>query len=316
MTSARALANQERKMQIKRLSRVAKTTLLSMATLMTFATVALLIIDRLYRPGAFVIDQLKLTGQFTYLTPEAVQSVIHKEPLGNFFSIELSQIKQRIEDMAWVKSADVRREWPHTLSVRVREHRPVMRWKNIASQDHHEGDQWVSLSGDLIRLEKPLQQHSATTLKGIEHDAKQLLTKALVWQKRLSSSKLTVHEVSLSASQSWTLTLSKLGQEKQHKFELLLGTENTEKRLQRFQTLFDTRLYAMESELIKIDARYPDGLAVQQINSESKATPVSMRRHSVIDGALVETTLTGATDEADESLLRTHLPQPPTAYAT
>lgn len=311
MASARALANQEREMQVKRLSRFAKAGLLSVATLMTFATIALLIADRLYRPDAFVIDQLKLTGQFTYLTPEEVQSVVHEEPLGNFFSIELGEIKQRIEGMAWVKHADVRREWPHTLSIRIREHRPVMRWASVVSESENSigkksRDQWVSSSGDVISLDKPLQQHSAITLKGTEHDAKQLLTKALAWQKQLSTSKLAIREVSLSASQSWTLTLAKFGEQGPQVFELMLGTVNTEQRLQRFQTLFDTRLFRVEGGLVKVDARYPDGLAVQR--AAPSPEPVSMHDTLDIDGA----------DAARQSRVRSRVQstQRLTAYAT
>lgn len=297
MTNERALANQERAMQVKRLGRFAKASLMTVATLMTFATVSLLVADHLYRPDAFVIDQLKLTGKFTYLTPEDVQAVVHQEKLGNFFSIELAEIKQRLEDMAWVKHADVRREWPHTLSVRIREHRPVMRWHSVqpiaaaksskaskASKDNTSkdsaskdktGEQWVSSAGEIISLETPLNRVSPITLTGTDYDAKRLLAKALAWQKRLSSSQIALLEVSLSPSQSWTLTLAKVGEGEPEAFELLLGRDNIDERLARFRALFDLHFSDGSRQLVRIDARYPDGLAVEEKDVKQEPEAVS-----------------------------------------
>jgi len=269
LVSSRALANQEREVQVQRLGRIAKALLLSLATLMTFAVVLLLIADKLYRPDAFVIDQLKIKGQFQYLVPEEVQQAVFKEKIGNFFSIELNDIKQRIEAMPWVQHADVRREWPHTLSVQVREHRPVMRWHSISKASvgnekltEEVVEQWVSTSGEIISLESPLNKVSPIDLRGTDHEARELLLNAMKWQKRLALSGIRVLEVSLSASQAWNLTLAI--NEKQ--FELLLGREHGDERLDRFQTLFDTQLKQAPKQLVRVDARYPDGVAVKAID--------------------------------------------------
>ncbi len=266
MASARALANQEREAQTKRLGVLAKALLLSAATFMTFATVALLLADNLYRPDSFVIDQLKIKGKFKYLSAEEVQAAVFEKPVGNFFSIELDEIKHRIEQLAWVQNADVRREWPHTLAITVREHRPVMRWTTInESSDGRQksvgAEEWVSLSGQIISLDTPLNQSSTIKLRGTKRDARELLTKAMLWQKQLAPSGLRILDVSLRPSQAWSLRLAYLypGSD----FELLLGRENVGDRLARFQTLFDRQFKHANQRLIRVDARYPDGLAVE-----------------------------------------------------
>ncbi len=262
----RALANQEREVQVQRLGRAAKTLLLSLATLMTFAAVSLLVTDHLYRPDAFVIDQMKLQGQFQYVAPERVQEVVFEKPLGNFFSIKLNDIKQRVQDMPWVQHADVRRQWPHTLLVRVKEHRPIMRWQTIGDKAQGKTnaktvEQWVSSSGEIISVDKPLNRFSSALLKGSEHDARELLLQTMKWQKQLAVVGLQVQSVTLSPSQAWSLTLTDLA--KDTSFELLLGRQNAEQRMTRFQTLFDSQLKRESQRLIRVDARYPDGLAVE-----------------------------------------------------
>ncbi len=268
MTNHRALASQERELQAKRLSRIGRAVLLSAATVLTFLTAALLVADHMYRPDTFAINQLKLKGKFQYITPSDVQAVVFEEKLGNFFSVELDAIKQRVEKLAWVQHADVRREWPSSVVVSVREHRPIMKWNTLPKSDeaNKAGDQWVSAAGQIIALDKPLNKPSPMLLNGTEYDAKALLVRALSWQKKLALSGLDVTEVTLSPSQAWTLDLRyTLDDEEgsQAQFELMLGREKIDARLERFQVLFDTKFKYANQRLMRVDARYPDGLAVQ-----------------------------------------------------
>ena len=88
----RALANQNRQAQSQRLSRLARSALVLCATFLSFAAFALLAADQLYRPDTFVIDQLKIKGNFRYLQPQQVEDVVNQQAVGNFFSIELQEI--------------------------------------------------------------------------------------------------------------------------------------------------------------------------------------------------------------------------------
>ena len=130
MTRSRAFANQERQAQSQRMDRIVRSTLMLFATFLSFSAVTLVVLDQLYRPESFVIDQLKIKGSFKYLQPQQVEHIVARNKPGNFFSIELEDIKRQIEELAWVQQAEVRREWPDTLSVHVVEQRPVMRWND------------------------------------------------------------------------------------------------------------------------------------------------------------------------------------------
>ena len=69
MNNARALANQEREAQVRRLNRASYRLLMLVATVLSFATVTLLAVDQLYRPQAFAIDQLKICLLYTSPSP-------------------------------------------------------------------------------------------------------------------------------------------------------------------------------------------------------------------------------------------------------
>lgn len=252
MSEQRAFANKEREFQARRLSRLARAGLMALATLLSFSAVVLVAIDQLYRPDTFVIDQLKIKGAFRYLDPADVESVVGPELLTNFFSVQLSEVKRRVESLPWVHYADVRREWPNTLLVNVREHIPVMRWKD---------DQWITSTGKVIDLPGDIRLSNVMTLSGNESDSGLVLKHAFRWKKQFVSSGLELREVHLSASRSWRLQI--FHAENSADFELLLGREETQERIVRFQALFDQQFRGSNKQLTRVDARYPDGLAIR-----------------------------------------------------
>lgn len=249
MTRSRAFANQERQAQSQRMGRIARSMLLLFATVLSFTTVLLLVADQLFRPESFVIDQLKIRGSFKYLQPQQVEEIVAQNQLGNFFSIELEDIKGQIEELAWVQQAEVRREWPDTLSVYIIEQRPVMRWNQ---------DAWVNTTGEVIRLPVGVTIQNPVQLSGNERDAHLMLQQAVQWKRRLAAKEIQLTGLRLSESHAWHLELSHQGND----FVLLLGREQTDQRLRRFEMLFAQQFKNSPRQLHRVDARYPDGLAV------------------------------------------------------
>ena len=53
---------------------------------------------------------------------------------GNFFSINLDNVRKSLEEIPWVRRAEVRRQWPSSLLVNVEEHVPVAFWGQATGQ--------------------------------------------------------------------------------------------------------------------------------------------------------------------------------------
>jgi len=260
--SPRALENQEREVQAQRLNRFGRASVVALATLLSFSAISLLAVDHLYRPDTFVIDQLKIKGQFRYLKPVEIEAVIGPEALTNFFSIDLLNVKNKVESLSWVSHADVRREWPNTLLVSVDEHIPVMRWQE---------DQWVTSTGRVIDLPDKISLPNAIRLYANERDSFLALSTAFRWSKRLLNDELELRKLKLSSSHAWTLSL--FHKRSDAEFELLLGREDVESRLTRFQLLFKQKFNQADIQVQRVDARYPDGLAIKA--KEISITPLA-----------------------------------------
>lgn len=260
--SPRALANQERQLQTQRVTKLGRSALLLVATVLSFSTIGLLMADQLYRPEAFVIDQLKIKGQFHYLQPSDIEQVVKQESLGNFFSIDLSDIKQRVESVPWVQNADIRREWPNTLLINTREHRPVMLFNDTERNNDDTNPltkHWLTSQGRVVELPGSINLDSPIVLFGNQRDSQLLLKQTYQWKQLIESHDLKIIEVQLSNSHAWTLRLSYL----QNEFDVLLGRVDIEQRLSRFLFLFDGEFRQADQLLTRVDARYPNGLAIK-----------------------------------------------------
>lgn len=251
ITSKRALANQQLAAQQKRMSRFGRSVLVLFATILSFGAFTLLAADQIYRPDKFVIDQLKLKGNFSHINPGQIEDIVNQQTLGNFFSIKLSDIKERVEKLAWVQTADVRREWPNTLLIDIEEQQPVMRWQD---------DLWVNVQGQIIDLPGQQDIEDQTTLSGNKQHSHLMLQQATIWQQMLVSSGLMLSELALSESKAYVVTLRYSSTTDE--FNLLLGRDQVKQRFERFLMLYEHHYKHSDQRLKRVDARYPDGLAI------------------------------------------------------
>lgn len=53
---------------------------------------------------------------------------------GNFFSINLEAIRQSVEQLPWVRKAEVRRQWPSRIELNIEEQAPVAYWGDSTGQ--------------------------------------------------------------------------------------------------------------------------------------------------------------------------------------
>jgi cell division protein FtsQ len=90
----------------------------------------------------------------------AVNQMLAQYKYQNILSVELEEIRSRLERLPWVREASVARELPGTLRVRVVEHRPVARWKDRGRQV------LVSETGEVIPVPGLPRYHNLPLLLG------------------------------------------------------------------------------------------------------------------------------------------------------
>lgn len=94
--------------------------------------------------GGFVVARVYSEGRTLANEPDLLKALepIYGTPI---LGVDLDQLKERVERVAWVRSASISRQLPDTLWVRLDEHRPVARWMDGSRPV------LVSETGELVR---------------------------------------------------------------------------------------------------------------------------------------------------------------------
>jgi cell division protein FtsQ len=100
------------------------------------AAAALLVAAVLWsaRLPLFPLREVELTHELREIRQDELERSLKGHLRGNFFSVDLSALRSSIEQIAWVRRVDVRRQWPSRIEVTIEEHQPVAFWGPATGQ--------------------------------------------------------------------------------------------------------------------------------------------------------------------------------------
>ncbi len=110
-------------------------------------------------PG-FALREVQLRGDLLRTNLPTVRAHVLPRLTGNFFSVDLQQVRSAFQSVPWVRQAVVRRVWPDTLVVHLEEHRPAALWQGAGSGVS--GDRIVNDHGELFEASaNDIEEHLA-----------------------------------------------------------------------------------------------------------------------------------------------------------
>ncbi|MFU8877156.1 MAG: cell division protein FtsQ/DivIB [Wenzhouxiangellaceae bacterium] len=192
------------------------------------------------------IRWLEVEGGLERVTTGQVRAAVADQARRGFFALDMEAVRRDAEALPWVAQALVSRQWPDALVIEVIEHRAVARWNESSLlSDHGERFEVAGTGGmqGLVRLAGPEQRIEEVFA---------------TWRRltgTLNRRGLELSALELDARGAWTLQLTD-GR------ILLLGRESLTERVARFLTV-ERELDDIQ-DLLRIDLRYPNGLAVMR----------------------------------------------------
>lgn len=255
-TSRRVLAAREHRRRSLR-SRYRRQAFIGLVVVgITTLTLLAVGMDRLLRPGAFPIEELRLKGAFNRLDPAQVQRIIVDELGDNYFSLDLAHIEQIVEALPWAREARVRRSWPNRLNVTIEEQHPVARWGE---------SEWLNDRAEIVQLGDDVGIDGLVALSGPDSSARDVWHRYNQWAPMLREVGLEVVSIDVDERFAWTLQVSP--QQVPYSSAVLLGTEHHDRRVQRLIGSY-SRLQNQAGVILTMDLRYPNGMAITQGNGE------------------------------------------------
>lgn len=195
-------------------------------------------------PGLFPLHSVRLSAAPQRVdTPEVLQAV-RNEVHGNLFTVDIERLRAALEKLPWVRSVNIRREFPNRLTVQLEEHQSLARWNNAALVNQ-QGEVFVAESEQVL-----------PSFIGQEGYSKEVTQQYAQFTRQLAGLNLQVAQLAQSPRHAWQLHLS-------NGMVLELGSEDMQQRLDRFVSVYPYSLAGMQGSVKYVDLRYRNGFAVQ-----------------------------------------------------
>ncbi len=204
---------------------------------------------------ALPIEAVVIKGERRFTSDAEIQEALHDLMQRSFFSADVNQVQQALEELPWVFHASVRREWPAKLKVFLVEQDVVAHWN---------GKDWLNSQGQVFKA--PIKEGGGELpyLVGPDEQAVSVLTNYRQLKELLAINEFKLTHLELSPRHAWVAVLA-------NGIELELGREDKMARIQRFIDVYPT-LIKQDKPVEKVDLRYDTGLAVGwgEANEESR----------------------------------------------
>lgn len=202
---------------------------------------------KLSHPDTLPIRSIQIQGQLHYLDKQQLQSRLAGSVIGNFFTVGIHKIKASVKDLPWVAEVTVRRVWPDTVRVDVREYEPYARWADGGFLDRDGA--WFDAPHEAVTKYLPMLKGP----RGYESIVNQKL-KSLGTVLQLLD--MEIDQIQVNQRRAWRLVTTQ-------GIVFNLGKEDLEQKLKRFVRVYPLDENNPGRKLKQIDLRYSNGVAVQ-----------------------------------------------------
>ncbi len=208
----------------------------------------------LARVPSLPIKEVVFVESLVHTRRGEVEQVLSSALRGNFFSLDLNAVRLTLEQLPWVRRAQVRRVWPARLEVSVEEHRPLARWgEGQAEMVNSYGEVFAALVPESAAGHLPL-------LSGPPGTAREVLERYAEVSNLFSTVGERPVRLSLSSRLAWQVHL-------ETGMRIEVGRDNPKlplsARLKRFVEAYPELIgnQALRPEVV--DLRYPNGFAMK-----------------------------------------------------
>ena len=250
-------------------------------TMLVFSAIAVLYGSAYYAlhlPGAFPLRSVRLSAVPQRVDAEQVLQLLRTEVQGNLITVDIEHLRRSLEKLPWVRSVNIRREFPGRLAVQLEEHQVLARW-NGNKLVNIQGEVFVAESGQELPgfigpegTSAEVMQHYAEFSRQLAQLNESGFLNCPLYRLlgrvgeggsvRGTCSDVDLHaeKLSLSPRHAWQLRIS-------NGMVLELGREDVQQRLARFVAAYpyteDRIQKTGDSGAVYVDLRYRNGFAVR-----------------------------------------------------
>ena len=193
------------------------------------------------------ITQVSVAGRFQRVSPgEVEQAVKARVREIGLVSVDLAAVQRAVEQLPWVDSATVERQWPRALNIRVVEQVAAARWG---------ANGLLNTRGELFISEARHIPPELPRLSGPQGSEAEVARRYLAAQSQITEAGMRLTAVRLDARGAWEFDLD-------NGITVRLGRRQVDERFSRFIQAGMGQIAAHATDINYIDMRYTNGFAI------------------------------------------------------
>ena len=190
----------------------------------------------------FSLNVVQLVAAPQRVDAAQIEDIVSNEVRGNFFTVDIEEVRRAFEKLPWVRKVSVRRHFPWMLEVKIEEHVALAHWNT---------GELVNTYGEVFAAES---EQVLPKFIGQADTAAEITQMYKIFGEQLAPLKQQVVQISMSPRRAWQLRLN-------NGLVLELGREQAQERLARFVAVYPTSLASLQRTLNYVDLRYRNGFA-------------------------------------------------------
>lgn len=202
----------------------------------------------LLNSSLFPVREVTVLGQLTHATRDDLEAATRGRVAANFFAVDLGAVRAGLEQIAWVRRADVRRVWPDRIEVKLEEHVALARWGDVALVNTY-GERFAGQTEAALPI-----------FAGPAYTEGEVTRRYRRYAELLGPLGSPLDRVILTPRFAWQLRLAnglsiELGRD--------LANDAAEARLVRFVAAYPQTLGRIARRHEYVDLRYPNGFSLR-----------------------------------------------------
>ncbi|MDH3761720.1 MAG: FtsQ-type POTRA domain-containing protein [Gammaproteobacteria bacterium] len=191
------------------------------------------------------IRTIQLSGNFENLDQNEVEQALQQYIGQGFFSLDIHQLQQLLQQKPWTESVSIRRVWPDKIKVTITEKKPVARW-----DERH----LLSDSASVYLAETSGFAH-LPIVHADSHQPAWALRQFHALQARFE--RVDERVLALRVDSRGALDIELI-----NGLQIKLGRGDIERKIDRLASIYLQQILPRREQIQRLDLRYSNGFAV------------------------------------------------------
>ncbi|MGA0805199.1 MAG: cell division protein FtsQ/DivIB [Pseudohongiellaceae bacterium] len=198
------------------------------------------------------ISMVQIEGALHFLSRSELEDTVNRFVATSLVALDLEVLKHELEAEPWVSRAEVRRQWPDRLIIRIEEEVAIARWGK---------GQLLNQQGRVFQPDNIAEQMQLPYLSGPAGTESMVMQQYQQFNQLLYPLGVRMRDLELNERGAWTITFMNTAQN-DNLVQVRVGRDDVLERMRRLVTLLESEALTRMPLISGIDLRYGNGLAV------------------------------------------------------